>query len=202
MTRHNELLKKYIPENAVPLISEWISANNIYLCIVSGRSTKHGDYHPPIKHNYHKITINHDLNKYAFLITLVHEIAHLRVWEKYKNNVKPHGVEWKDTFKDLLKIFTDNNVFPVDLHNAILKYFTNPKASTSSDLNLSRVLRRYDKPSSLQVLEDIPENSFFRLKNGRTFSKERKLKKRYRCICLDTKRVYLIHPLIEVIPIK
>ena len=59
--------------------------------VKKSRSSKYGDYRPPLKGSNHLITINYDMNKYAFLITLVHEIAHLTNWNKHKDKVKPHG---------------------------------------------------------------------------------------------------------------
>jgi predicted SprT family Zn-dependent metalloprotease len=42
----------------------------------------------------HEITVNSNLNKYKFLITLIHEISHLVAFEKFGRNIKPHGNEW------------------------------------------------------------------------------------------------------------
>ena len=39
--------------------------------------------------------MNNNLNKYSFLITITHEIAHMMIWEKHQNKVDPHGEEWK-----------------------------------------------------------------------------------------------------------
>ncbi|HAD34265.1 MAG TPA: hypothetical protein DCF44_07170 [Chitinophagaceae bacterium] len=44
------------------------------------------------------MSVNGNLNSYHFLITLLHEIAHMLVWEQFRNRVKPHGLEWKHVF--------------------------------------------------------------------------------------------------------
>ncbi len=202
MREYKEILEKYLPDNTASIVSEWISTFGVYLRITRSRSTKLGDYYPPIKYNYHRITINHDLNKYAFFITLVHEMAHLVVWEQYKNRVKPHGKEWKQEFKNLMDPFFELDVFPGDIKDALVRYLRNAKASTVSDIELSRVLRSYDINNRQILLENISDDSVFQLRNGRTFKKGEKLRKRYRCMCLNNKRIYLINPLVEVIPVK
>src|SRR5574337_89035 len=78
LTRNKTILKKYIPEPAVPLIAEWIYHFNFKLKIKKARLSRFGDYMPPMNGKNHVITVNNDLNPYAFLLTLVHEIAHLR----------------------------------------------------------------------------------------------------------------------------
>ncbi len=202
MREYEGILNKYLPDHTSKIISEWISKYSIYLRITKSRSTKLGDYYPPTKYRTHKITINHDLNKYAFLITLVHEIAHLLVWEKHKNRTKPHGTEWKIEFKNLMDMFLRMDVFPADIRGSLANYLENAKASTISDIELSRILSKYNINNTKILLENIPDNSVFKLKNGKIFRKGEKLRKRYRCICLNNKRLYLINPLVEVFPVK
>ena len=78
----NTTLQKYLPERAVDSIFELIRINDVHLKIVNQRQSKHGDYRR-VPGGAHVITINNSLNKYAFLITLVHEIAHLVAFENY-----------------------------------------------------------------------------------------------------------------------
>jgi hypothetical protein len=44
------------------------------------RQTRHGDYRKGVN-GKHEITVNSNLNKYKFLITLIHEISHLVAFE-------------------------------------------------------------------------------------------------------------------------
>ncbi len=112
--RNRSILKKYIPEPAVDTIAEWIYKYNFKLKVKKSRASKEGDYTPPHSGKNHVITINHDLNKYAFLVTLIHEVAHLVAWEKYKGRVNPHGKEWKLEYSRLLHYFLlkGNDLFP------------------------------------------------------------------------------------------
>ena len=85
-----EILAKYLPEYAVNPCFELIKANNIYLKIVNERKTRHGDYRQ-LKEGQHLITMNATTNKYRFLITFIHEVAHLIAFQRYGKLIKPHG---------------------------------------------------------------------------------------------------------------
>ena len=196
--QYQHLLSKYLPVKSIDLIVDWITEYKIHLKITKTRTTKLGDYHPPSDKHGHRISINHDLNKYAFLITLVHEIAHLINWEKYKNKVKPHGGEWKNEYQSLMKNFTGTNIFPPDILGAINNHMTNPFASSCTDIGLVRILRKHDNSKTSSHLEDIPQAAVFKIKNGRTFYKGEKLRKRYKCKDLNNHRIYLFSPLAEV----
>ena len=90
-----------IPKSSVEYVRGLISSENIIFKLKKSRRTKHGDF--SIKKNgLVIITINEDLNAYRFLITLIHEISHYFSVKNYGVNIKPHGVEWKNTFKKLL----------------------------------------------------------------------------------------------------
>jgi hypothetical protein len=202
MNSHNEVLLKYLPPKAVPVINNWIDEYSIHLVISNRRSTKFGDYRPPQKNQNHKISINYNLNRYAFLITLVHEISHLQVWEEYRNRIKPHGIQWKTRFRELMQVFINERIFPDDISLPLQKYLLNPAATTTGNLELSRALRRYDTPNEAVLLENLSENSMFMLDNGKVFRKGPKLRKRFRCESAETRKYYLVHPLAEVIPLK
>lgn len=203
MTDFSKQLSKYIPEAAAPIISQWINDTSCRFKVTKSRSSKLGDYRAPFRGSPHQITVNHDLNPYSFLITTIHEFAHLKTYQDFKNRVKPHGEEWKNNFKQLIQPFLKLNIFPTDIIIAISSYMNNPAASSCTDLNLYRILKKYDKTASDIIhIEDLEENSVFKLKNGRTFQKLEKLRKRYKCIELDTNRTYLFHPIAEVFPVK
>jgi hypothetical protein len=202
MSRYRQILNQYIPEAAIDLILNWLENSNVQLSITRSRNSKLGDYRPPIRNKYHKISVNHDLNKYQFLLTLVHEFAHLQVWEKYKNRVKPHGIEWKTMFRDLMKPFLAKEVFPEDLLKSINTYLKNPSSSTSNTELLS-AMRKYDSDKGdYLILEDLPDEAVFRIDNGFVFRKGEKLRKRFKCLRLDNKRMYLVSPMVKVVPVE
>lgn len=203
MADYSKQLSKYIPEPAAPIISQWINDTNCSFKVSKTRSTKLGDYRSPYNGNSHRITVNHDLNTFSFLITTVHEFAHLKTFQDHKHNVKPHGQEWKENFKNLMAPFFKLNIFPDDVVDAIANYMSNPAASSCTDLALFRVLKRYDQNTEQTLhVEDLSQHSIFKLPTGRVFQRGEKLRKRYKCIELISNRTYLIHPLAEVELVK
>ena len=203
MPDFSKQLSKYIPSEAAPIISQWINDTSCRFKVTKSRSSKLGDYRAPYRGNPHQITVNHDLNPYAFLLTTVHEFAHLKTYQDFNNRVKPHGEEWKNSFKSLIQPFLKLNIFPTEVVVAINNYMNNPAASSCTDLNLFRILKKYDtNPNTVIHVEQLPVQSIFQLKNGRTFQKMEKLRKRYKCLELSTQKIYLFHPIAEVFPVK
>lgn len=194
----DEVLKKYVPERTVVPCLELIRVNRVHLKIVNERVTRHGDYR---KRNdgKHQITVNASLNKYRFLITLIHEIAHLVAFEKFGRQIKPHGTEWKRTFQYLMLPFIRPEVFPSKLLPLLARHFKNPKASSSTDAHLSIALKQYDEQKSDKTyVFELPLGSVFRIYNGRLFKKGNKRTKRYECVEVKTGRMYLFQPNAEV----
>ena len=195
-------LAQYIPAEAAPFCADLIIKHAAHVKITRIRSTKYGDYTPPYNGSGHKITISHTTNKFSFLVTLLHELAHMLTHIKYNHRtVAPHGTEWKNEFRKLLHDCRYDGIFPPDLNKAIVNYANNPAASSCSDPHLMRALRKYgqDLPSSY-LLEELPENSVFILGKGKKFKKGKKLRKRFECIELSSKKLYLVDALAEVIP--
>ena len=204
MKEYKKILGKYLPDSTIETIYDWFVKYDFNLKITSHRNTKHGDFRAAINKNQkHRISVNGDLNKYTFLITLVHEIAHLIVWEKYKRKAKPHGSEWKSQYSILMDTFLFSDVFPSDIFSALSKHIKNPTASSTTDIRLFKTLNNYNqKKSELVYVEDIKENQNFLLADGRQFRKIEKLRKRHKCICLNDNRIYCFYPLAEVIPLN
>jgi len=203
MTDFSKQLSKYMPATAAPIISAWINDSGCKFRISRSRRTKLGDYTAPFRGETHKISVNHDLNPYAFLITTVHEFAHLKTWQQHQRKVKPHGIEWKNNYKVLMAPFIQAEIFPEDILQAITNYMENPAASSCTDLNLQRILMNHDsKKGEVITVESIPEDSLFRLKDGRVFKKMEKLRKRYKCLEVNSNRYYLFHPIAEIFPIE
>lgn len=193
------ILSKYLPTEAVPTISFWIFEKGTHLKITHKRTSKFGDYTPPHSQKGHTISVNGDLNSFAFMITLIHELAHLNIWERYKNNVQSHGEEWKDEFRYLMNFFVGKNIFPQELENALLKYLQKTKSSTCYDVDLMKALNKYSvKGNETIYIEDLEENSFFKTENGKVFQKIKRVRKRFQCVETKTDRVFLFSPIAEV----
>ena len=193
----SDTLARYIPEHAVKAVFELIVSNQVHLKIVNERQTRHGDYRRALN-GKHEITVNASLNQYKFLITLIHEIAHLVAFEKFGRNIKPHGNEWKITFQRLMVPFIRPEIFPHHLLPLLARHFRNPSASSDTDTTLSLALKQYDKENDKNYVFEIPYGSVFRIKNGKVFKKIALRVKRYECIDLQTGRMYLFQPNAEV----
>lgn len=192
-------LRPFLPESSIDIAAAWILSYKISLKITKERITKAGDYRHPSLFRGHCITVNRNLNPYAFLITFTHELAHLIVWEKYSfRRIRPHGKEWKQVFSGLLNTLCEYNVFPEEILKALERKELKIRANTHGDMKLSRVLKKYDECENDAVVEDLPEQAVFTLQNGRTYKKMSRSRTRYKCVCLDNNRIYSVHPFAKV----
>lgn len=190
-------LQKYLPERAVIPVIGMIKAYHIQLKIVAQRQSKHGDYRLK-SDGFHQITVNSNLNKYRFLVTTVHEVAHLLAFKTYGYSILPHGAEWKHTFQKLMLPFLNPEIFPADLLPVLARHFKNPTASSDTDAQLSLALKQYDIPNDKSFIFEIPHGSIFQLPNGRKFKKGKRIRKRYECQELSSGKMYVFQPNAEV----
>lgn len=193
----NDTLARYIPEHAVRPVFELIVSNQVHLKIVNERQTRHGDYRRSLN-GKHEITVNASLNQYKFLITLIHEIAHLAAFEKFGRHIKPHGNEWKITFQRLMVPFIRPEIFPQHLLPLLARHFKNPSASSDTDTTLSLALKQFDQQNDKNYVFEIPYGSIFRISNGKIFKKIAVRTKRFECLEISTGKTYLFNPNAEV----
>lgn len=197
-----QILQRYFPAQAVPMVAEAYTNARFQLKIKRPRDSKLGDFRPPRgAHGICVITLNADLNPYQMLITFVHELAHYRVYVNYPHRrLEPHGEEWKQAFAQLLIPYMKPEIFPDDVIQALQRHFHHIKASSTSDTYLAKVLKRYDKTDKATLtVDDLPQGTVFTLKNGHRFVKGPKRRTRYECQCLDNGKTYAVSGLAEVI---
>lgn len=193
-------LAQYLPDNTFELVLGFLNHYKVHLTIAKSRKSVLGDYRHSIDTKHHRISVNGNLNKYAFLITLLHELAHLLTFDQYGNKVAAHGREWKNNYGSILAMFIEKNIFPEDIEKELLRTLKNPGASTCSEESLQRVLYRYDtKVEGHHLVEQLPDGVFFKIKDGRIFKKGKKRTKRFECIEVKTGRTYLFSGIYEVI---
>jgi len=199
--RYNSVLasfEKYVPLAFAAYVTDLFFQSKVRFKIVASRKTKLGDYRPGIAGKKDQITINGDLNPYSFLITTLHEFAHLFTYRTHQNRVLPHGEEWKKSFRTLLLPVINSGELPHDIAKALSNYLIQTKASSCSDHQLYRTLLRYDQPDyQVILLEDLPTHSLFAL-NGRQFKKGALRRKRFLCEEISTKKSYLVNALAKV----
>ncbi|MCB9425888.1 MAG: SprT-like domain-containing protein [Flavobacteriales bacterium] len=192
-----EVLAPYIPDHALDGVFELIRFNQVRLKIVNERKTRHGDY----KKNpdgTHTITVNASLNKYKFLMTLIHELAHLVAFKKFGHSIKPHGMEWKFTYQQMMLPYLRPEIFPHEILPLMARHFKSPTASSDTDATLSLALKQFDAKSDLYYVFELPQGAFFRLSNGKIFQKGPLRIKRYECIEVSTQRRFAFSPNAEV----
>ena len=195
MKDQSEILGKFLPDSSLLMVIELLEKNPCHLKIVKNRKTKHGDFKKYSNGDY-QITINNDLNIYRFLLTLIHEIAHLVTYKKHKN-VKPHGMEWKRNFQHLMLPFVSPEIYPKEILPFLARYLINPKASTDADIYLSLALKQYDKLNNKSFVFEIPIDTKF-THNNRVFIRGDKRRTRYECVEVQTDKKYLFHQNAEV----
>ena len=151
VVKFSEKLRPFLPTGTEHYIAGFIVEKTVHFTVSKARKTKLGDYRQPWQGQPHRISVNGNLNQYAFLVTTVHEMAHLTTFEKYGNKVRSHGEEWKVEFKGLFQPIMQKEVLPTDINQAVSNYLKSAKAASCSDDKLYRVLRRYDKNRGILV---------------------------------------------------
>lgn len=195
-------MKRYVPEEFVEYIVSLLIHHPVVFKIVKPRKTKLGDFRNGINGQRHQITINGNLNRYSFLITTIHEFAHLTTHEKYGRKAAPHGKEWKHEYKELLMPVIKSGFLPADIEHVLLNSLVNVKASSCTDQKLHRVLINYDHSLDDGVLlESLEKNSTFAL-NGKTFVKGKLRRTRYLCTEVESQKQYLVNALARVVHVN
>lgn len=187
------IIRKYVPGRSVDYCVDLWDTYKFSFKVSKERRSKLGDYRFHKTRKQHIITVNGNLNTYGFLITYVHEVAHLIHYELKGNNQPPHGSFWKKIFRELMLPLLTVEIFPLDLLDQLKIHLKNPKASSYSDPALAKVIKKYDpeQPFLESLLEELDVGEKFRL-HGRTYEKVRK--RRTRCLCreIQSGKKYLI----------
>ncbi len=190
-TQLQDLLKEHVPASSLTYCVQCWIQKPFRFHLSKKRASKSGDFtcrqgHTP------RITVNKDLHPYEFLITYIHEVAHLHVHQQHGFRAEAHGQEWKNAFRDLLAPLLTPEVFPSDLLALLRGHMVNPKASTYSDTTLTKLLRSYDpRAVHTTLLSELPEGSVFDL-NGRWFKKGKLRRTRVLCLEVKSKRQFLV----------
>ncbi len=197
-----QALEAYLPPRTFENVVHYLHLHKVHLTVTRERKSVLGDYRNAVHGKNHRITVNGTLNKYAFLITLLHELAHMLTYEKFGHRVNAHGKEWKRIYGSMLANFVNQKIFPPDIEKELRHSLANPAASSCAEEGLTRMLRNYDEPkTNLKLIEELPTGTLFKIKDGRIFEIGERLRKRYRCKEKDTGAVYLFSPVYEVRPL-
>ncbi|WP_161622707.1 SprT-like domain-containing protein [Cesiribacter andamanensis] len=198
-----QTLEAYLPETAVDYCTDLWRLYGFTLKIKGDRKTKLGDFRVNRTTGEVTITVNGSLNKQAFLVTYLHEVAHLLAWRQHRGSIKPHGPEWQLHFQLLMAPLLTAEVFSPVVLLPLKKYMQRPSASTASCPALWIALRSLDTPvldssgRGLLLLAQVPDGATFRFCQTEYLKVE---KKRTRALCqnLSNGRRYLISTAAQV----
>ncbi len=182
-------LEGFIPPLATEKVAIFLIEENAQLTISKPRKTKLGDYRPPLEKSYHRVSVNGDLNPFAFLLVTIHEFAHLLVWNNHKNNVKAHGNEWKNLYINLFEQY--KHFFPENLQTILQDHFKNLTSATLNNPMLIRNLVHMDSDFEITMVNDLKKGDVFDF-NDKKFQIIEKRRTRYLCKNINTGKKYLV----------
>lgn len=192
-------LNDFLPPGAYAMVEPYLVHYKVHLTITRSRTSVLGDYRNAHDGKAHRISVNGNLNPFAFLVTLLHELAHLITFIRFGHRVEAHGKEWKQQFSELLKDFVTASFFPLDIKLQLEKSLKNPAASSCADVDLMRILRKYDQvKEGYCLVEELSVGMRFTIKGNRVFECGERVRKRIKATEISTGKVYLFSPVYEV----
>jgi SprT protein len=192
-TEDKTIWKNLLPESAIDYCIGLWQKYDFTFKVTSARKSKYGDYSFNPKLNTHTITVNGDLHPEAFLITFLHEVAHLQTYQQHGRKVLPHGNEWKTNFRLLLEPVLLPQIFSTDVLTALKVYSQRPRASTHAFSPLSEALQKLSNQDHKhgKLLIDVPFGQHFEFQN-RTFIRGPLNRTRILCKEVSSQQFYTI----------
>ena len=181
-------LAPFLPAGTETLCARWLVDDRIQMRITRPRKTKLGDFRPGLQGKPHRISVNGDLEPIQFLITFVHEMAHVHTWNAHGRKVSPHGKEWKADYRGKLHALLALNVLDAHTTNILHNHSLNPRASSGADDHLSAL----KKPVNGKTLNDLKAGDTFKVEGGKTFKVVKKLRKYWLCEEPSSQRHYRV----------
>ena len=180
----------YLPVKARSQCLNLVQKHPVTIRVVNPRRTKHGDFRK-FPDGRSQITLNKMENPYRFLIIFVHEWSHWLVIQAQPIRTQPHGALWKQTFKQQMLPFLNDQIFPDEVLSLLAKHMKNPKATIDADLPLALALKRYDPVNDKSFIFELEIGARFQANNGKIYELRKLRRTRYACVELATNRTYL-----------
>lgn len=192
MNNHLAIFQQYLPESTADYCFNLWKQYQFNFKVTRPRHSKLGDYCFR-RDRGHQITVNANLNPYSFLVTYIHEVAHLQTFKQYGNKPEPHGKEWKRYFRETFQPLLIPEILPTALIIPLNEYLKNPAATTQGALPLMNALRQFDADTDLDsiVLTSLQTGENFEL-NGRVFTKGELRRTRFLCTDRQSGKRYVI----------
>lgn len=166
-----EILQRHLPQAAVAPFLDYWERNKLNLHICRERTSKLGDYLLPTpQHPQHAISVNGTLNRYHFLLVLLHEMGHLDTFVRYGRSVQPHGHEWQEAFARLIREYLDYGCFPDEVAALLNRYAAKIPLNRTLKEQIDDLLAHYDRnynPDDSLKLDNLLPGDRFVLKNGK-----------------------------------
>lgn len=188
------LLERHIPVNSIPFLKKWFGSYALHIKITGNRKSKLGDYCKK-SDKTHQITINGTLPPPLFFFVLSHELAHLIAFETHGPRIAPHGIEWKNTYREM--ILESLQVYEPDLQMLILEYARAPKANFMASPKLVKYFHVEDYEDETSYLEDLKITDRFTYRQ-QIYQIDGIRKKNYLCTNIKTEKKYIFKPLARV----
>lgn len=174
-------LAPFLEPEAMPFVESILRETHCLVTPVTARRTKHGDHRTHASGAYSDVTVNVSGNRYQFLITLLHEIAHAKTFQTFGKHVSAHGREWRHTFAAILQRALHANLFPAELAPFVAKQARRPDASSSRDTALQLALREYDTLDHRPLVAELEYGKLFSLDGRLILRRGERLRTRFHC---------------------
>jgi SprT protein len=175
-------LTAWVDEAALNYVGEILRHTPCLITPVKVRRTKHGDFQPSRAGSFAEITVNGSGNRYQFLLTLLHEIAHALAYQRHGKRIAAHGAEWRAEFAEILREAVQRELFPAAIIKALRRQLRRPSSSSSRDPELQLALRAYDTTDQRPMVAELPPEVWFSLDGKLILQLGPKLRTRYRCV--------------------
>lgn len=204
LLKYRAVLARYLQEGAIAPVLDFMQQHCVDLHITRSRKSKLGDYRwPQPGYPRHAISVNGNLTPYMFLMVLLHEQAHLLTYETLRLTVKPHGHEWQEHYRSLLRQYAAAGLFPPESLALLRRYTARIPLYSPANRELEALLMRYDKQGRLLasapeeprlLLSDLPVGTHFHLTCSpeRHFVSREKLRTRFRCMDTTSQLLYMV----------
>lgn len=190
------LLAQKVPAYGLPIVGRLVRAYDFRFRFAKPRRSKLGDFTRSAQGAV-TLTVNVDLSAELFLVTFLHEVAHLEATLGRTRRELPHGRRWQGCFGALLKELCRDaeGQMAQPLRDALLAHSAAPSATLHADVRLAALLLPAGKEASQSsveggsIVETLVAGTPFAYR-GRSFLLAGKLSKRHYATELKSGRLY------------